>query len=250
MSHQGAFSSASLGRLSRLQRAGSNLPIHLLAMDHAVTEGWYEAQDPPSLIALECLASGVNGVVCHRGMMRLLPDNARKAIFLQLYGSPVLGTPKSQLLAPDAALTLDCVGVAVELNVNGTSEQLATAFTNVEHAQRLGLLTLLMVNYPADGAKDLTRALAIATQLAPDFIKISLPASHVDSVWSSALRLAIDQAPPVLLAGGKPDGNFERRLEDARQLGFSGTCVGRSYFDQSVRAANLALVRSTFATKT
>jgi DhnA family fructose-bisphosphate aldolase class Ia len=179
-------------------------------------------------------------------MIRLLPESKNCAVFLQLYGSPVLGTPKARLLEPDAALTLDCVGIAAEVNVDGPAAGLAEAAACVERAQRMGLLTLLMVTYAAADATSLIRALAIASQLAPDFIKIGLPPVEAMADEPASLRLAMQNSPPVLMAGGKSDGEFERRLRLAKTLGFTGTCVGRNYFHEPLRSASLKLVGDVF----
>jgi 2-amino-4,5-dihydroxy-6-oxo-7-(phosphonooxy)heptanoate synthase len=246
MTHNGAFSTASLGRLSRLDRLGGHKAVHLLAMDHAVTEGWYDGQDNPTIIAREVIAAGANGVVCHRGMLRLLPSEAKRAVFLQLYGSAILGTPKAQILSPQQALSLDCVGVSVELDADGDESKLASAFAVVEESQRLGLLTLLMVGFSGDSSSHIVRALAIATQVGPDFVKIRMVSDK--TIWDDdRVRQAVSQSPPLLMAGGKIGEDFETRLNAAKTLGFRGTCIGRSYFWSDQRSEHLRKVITTFA---
>lgn len=246
MTHQGATSSASLGRLSRLARLTAGGPVHLLAMDHAVTEGWYDGQDPPDRVAQECVDVGITGIVCHRGLIRLLPTAQRAGVFLQLYGSVGLGEAKSQLLDPEQALTLDCIGVSVELDVD-EGGGLASAFQVVERAQRLGLLTLLMLKYSGATSASMARALAIGSQVGPDFIKLRLVDDYALAAGDKALHNAIDRAPAVLMAGGSADEGLSKRLEVAKNLGFRGTCIGRNYFFQN-RHSNLKQVMSTFAT--
>lgn len=245
MTHQGATSSASLGRLSRLARLTSGGAVHLLAMDHAVTEGWYEGQDSPDRIAQECVDLGITGIVCHRGLLRLLPTAQRAGIFLQLYGSVGLGGVKSQLLEPEQALTLDCIGVSVELDVD-EGGGLASAFQVVERAQRLGLLTLLMLKYSGDTASNMARALAVGTQVGPDFIKLRLANDAVSTAGDAALEGAVERAPAVLMAGGSADEGLGKRLEAAKRLGFRGTCIGRNYFFGN-RHSNAERAVSTFA---
>jgi len=246
MTHSGANSSGSLGRLSRLKRLTSGGPIHLLAMDHAVTDGWYHGQDSPEQIARDCSEFRVNGVVCHRGMIRLLPEAARLPVFLQLYGSSSLGTAKAQLLRPDHALTLDCVGVSVELDVDAAGPNLALAFETVEHAQRVGLLTLLMLAYSGVTAGSMARALAIGTQLGSDFIKVRLPTTDLSIAADGQLCEAVRRAPPLLLAGGVPDGSLKEKLTVARKLGFRGTCIGRNYFYASERSNTAKIIADEF----
>jgi DhnA family fructose-bisphosphate aldolase class Ia len=247
MTHSGAAASASLGRLSRLERLGGRKGLNLLALDHAVTEGYYLGQDDPRVVVSDCVSHGIKGIVCHKGLLRALPLELRFPVFLQLFGASSLGIAKAQLLEPEVALTLDCVGVAVELNVDSDSSALSTAFQIVERAQHLGLLTLLMLSFKGEGAEPLTRAIVVASQVGSDFIKVGLPTlGLLTPSQRQALEQTVRDAPPLLLAGGTRDGSLDSKLNLARELGFSGTCIGRSYFWRPERQKNLDAVTRAF----
>ena len=248
MSHSGAYASSSLGRLSRLSRLGKREATHLLAMDHAVTEGLYPGQDMPQDIVRACIAEGISGVVCHRGFLRVISGDSPPPVFLQIYGSQVLGQAKVQLLDPEIALTLDCVGVAVELDTEGESKVLASAFNVVEHSQRLGLLTLVMASFKGDNATAFARGVTVASQTGADFIKTRLPPGIDVARHASVLEQAVQNAPPLLLAGGPRDQPLADNLRVAQGLRFSGTCIGRNYFWREDRSKNIDLVRRSFST--
>ena len=107
-----------------------------------------------------------------------------------------------------------------------------------------------MANYPVDDYELAAKAVVGATQLGADYIKLAMPSTPPSPVQKSHLKGIIEDAPPVLLAGGDPSEPLAAKLEIARSLGMQGTCIGRHYFDRNTRPSALATVRSAFSALT
>jgi DhnA family fructose-bisphosphate aldolase class Ia len=73
-----------------------------------------------------------------------------------------------------------------------------------------------------------------------------LPAHRPDVTETAMVEEVISEAPPVLLAGGPPDGSLETMLRMAYDLGLSGTCIGRHYFTAALCAQTSKATAAAF----
>jgi DhnA family fructose-bisphosphate aldolase class Ia len=116
----------------------------------------------------------------------------------------------------------------------------------VQQARDLGLLVLVMANYPGEDFTTASIAVVAASQFGADLIKMRLPKTTPTSAELAHLRRVISGAPPTLVAGGSADVDLTRTLALAREVGMKGTCIGRHYFDRAERATAIRTVLRTF----
>jgi len=84
-----------------------------------------------------------------------------------------------------------------------------------------------------DGKDDiniLADIIRYSTELGADIIKVNLPKNKITDGDRKLLFQVIENSPPVVLAGGSEFKNFEKVLSLAKDLGFSGVCIGRNIF--------------------
>jgi len=194
------------------------------------------------MIAFACSAAGINGVICHYGLVDKMPMSADFGVILQLHGNTSFDQSKSRVSSPLLASRLDCVGVAVEFQASASSRELAVTSELVQEAHDLGLLVLIMANYRGEDFETAQKAIVGAIQLDADLVKIRLPVN--DPVAEKRVRFSevVADAPQVLVAGGEASTDLEDTLVRASRLGALGTCIGRHYFDGASRTETLRLV--------
>jgi DhnA family fructose-bisphosphate aldolase class Ia len=226
------------GRVNRLRRIGPR-PIHLLALDHGVSMGWTDAQDPPSEIASACAGAGLSGVVCHHGAVEAMHVAGFDAVVLQMMGGMEPGGPKAVIASIETALEMDCVGVSLELPGSASPEALSTMSLLASSARRAGLVVLVMISTSPGDIDGAARAIVGANQLGADLVKVSVEGWASEKARLESTARVIRGSVPVLAAGGSGSSDLRDLLRTARDLGMSGTCVGRHYFEGAERALTL-----------
>ncbi len=239
--------SSQRGRNSRAQRLGLPGPLHLVAMDHGLSMGWTTSQDPPQQVVESCRQHGLQGAICHPGLLDRMAPAKGFEVLLQLHGSTSADRTKSRTAQPMLAVESDCVGVAVEFQSTGPSQALTVTSDLIQTAHDLGLLVLVMANYLGESYADAAIAVVGAGQLDADIIKVRLPEHKPTSAERKQLRRIIEESCPVLVAGGNPTSDLALTLGNAASLGMSGTCIGRHYFDSDTRTRAVSEVKSLFS---
>ncbi len=185
----------------------------------------------------------------------MLPPSVRAGLVLQTFGRPSLGTQAEAKVVTcrvDDALRLaaDAISVQMDLNASGLSHVVHALSLMISDAARYEVPVLLMVTPSSRGDpyKAVADALRISTELGADLIKVGLPreAARANADQRAALRRAVLHAPPALFSGGERRSDFIARLTLARDLGFSGACIGRSVFQDPEPGAVLEEIAAVF----
>lgn len=246
----------SCGKVRRLERLRTPEGAYLwLAMDHGLTHGQIDGLTDLSPSLALAASTSVTGVVVNRGVATMLPPSIRAGLVLQTFGLPSLGSrPEAKVVTcrVDDALRLaaDAIAVQMDLNASGLPHVVHALSLMVSDAARYEIPVLLMVTPsrcgdPYEAGAD---ALRISTELGADLIKVGLPpeTAKADPDQLAVLRRAVVHAPPTLLAGGERRGDLIARLALARDLGFSGACIGRSVFQDPEPGAVLKEIAAVF----
>jgi fructose-bisphosphate aldolase / 2-amino-3,7-dideoxy-D-threo-hept-6-ulosonate synthase len=148
-------------------------------------------------------------------------------------------------------LGADAVSVQLDLNAAGLSHAVHALSLMVGEAAFYDVPVLVMVTPRAEGPpwEAAAHALRICTELGADMIKIGLASEIVTEASSSELEIlceAVRNSPPVLLSGGEIREDLPHRLAVARELGFSGACIGRHVFQDPEPEAVLETVAAAF----
>jgi len=246
------------GKARRLARLRSQAGVYVwLALDHGLTRGVLEGlADPGPSLALAA-SSDATGVVVNRGLASLLPERARAGLVLQTFGLPVTGAGRAARVptcrVEDALrLSADAIAVQLDLNAAGLPEAIRALSSTISDAAAFDLPVLIMMTAleADDEFEAFADALRICTELGADTVKIALP-QRVDEASRRELavvREALERSPPTLLCGGERSDGFAERLALARDLGFSGACVGRHVFQAPNPAAVLETIANAFQT--
>lgn len=218
-------------RLARLCYKNKFYPI--LALDHGLTTGSDDAvllQRKSEII--DSCADSIRGVVLTYGVARST-SNHNVPLILQCFGAP-LDIQKVPVATVEQALRLDAAAVSVQINFDNTnnlSSQIRDISSFLSEAHSTGMPVLFMA--AGFDSSDLNRAaevIRICQELGADLIKIRcvIPEIQVDDL--SNLISAIEQAPPLLLAGGPLHQEIITEVIRATELGFKGFCIGRNIF--------------------
>jgi class I fructose-bisphosphate aldolase len=240
-------------RLARLRTAeGTYL---WLALDHGLTHGTVNGLKDMSVPLTLASSPGVTGVVVNRGSVASVSAQASAGLVLQTFGLPALGDrrdAKVPVCRVDDAVRLSADAVAVQLDVNaaGLPGAVRALSATVSDAAGCGMPVLAMVTAAATGSpySAISDVLHICTELGADLIKVALPdaVTSADEDELDIVRGALLAAPPTLVAGGDRSEGFATRLGIARDLGFSGTCIGRNVFQAPDPAAVLGSISAAF----
>jgi DhnA family fructose-bisphosphate aldolase class Ia len=229
-------------RLRRLKAGKSHYA--LLALDHGLTEG-HTSESPPlpfDSFLTECSGSFGGFVANYGTASKLTQWPVNMSLVLQCFGAPK-GYSRSLISTIDAALSLDAVAVSVQVDWNdkGLSERISEIGGFICNAHSVGLHVLLMVN--GDGStSNLPRSIRVCQEMGADLIKVNC---EIDTFKTSDEDVisAIRNGPPVLMAGGARTTGFLEKAKNAAELGLSGYCVGRNFYqstDPRALAADLA----------
>lgn len=235
---------AGWGKLRRLERLRNHRGQYLwLALDHGLSRGALAGMHDLSALVSLAAAPGLSGVVTNRGVASMLPPTVSSGLVLQAFGRPEAGGGRAAKVptcrVEDAIrLAADAVSVQLDLGARGLSHAVHAASLLISDAASYDIPVLAMVT-PARTESEPYQAHAdairICTELGADLIKIGLPTelanAHPEQL--AAFRTVVGNSPPLLVAGGERDGDLSQRTAVARELGFSGACIGRSVFQDS-----------------
>lgn len=210
----------------------------LLALDHGLTYGGAHSVEPARVKSLLQICEGkIGGVVLTFGLAKFVdPDDDLPPLIVQCFGGP-LEAKKVQVASVEQALRLKATAVSVQMSLSAErppqSSQIREIGRFVAVADLHGLPVLFMVtvqdpsNLPSVG-----RAIRISQELGADLIKIRAVLREVVPLHEvESLATVVNQAPPVLLAGGPTGSDLIAEADvAARRLLFSGYCVGRNIF--------------------
>lgn len=240
--------SDTIRRLSRIRTQGF-YPI--LALDHGLTVGFGDGVPPQVTEDLARLcASDVSAVVVNYGIARACADKLELPLILQCFGAP-LSNPRRKIATLEQALRLDAAAVAVQLDLRpGTdvSSQTSEIAGFVSDAHSMGVPVLFMASYgDTHDLETVAGAIRVCHELGADLIKVPFRVAEPTSDEALlSLAATISMAPPVLLAGGEPTPDILSRLKQAKRIGFSGYCIGRSIFRAPNPQKAAAEIRAAF----
>jgi DhnA family fructose-bisphosphate aldolase class Ia len=211
-----------------------------LALDHGLSQGAFNglrSLDPALALLSEQI---LTGVVVNRGFAASVAMRAPAGLVLQTFGIPGLGDAQGvrvQTCSVEDAVRLaaDAVAVQLDLNAPHLPRAVRSICRTISDAARWDIPVLAMVTArehdpPAQAVADAVR---VCTELGADLIKVGLPPeiANADRSDLAGLRETIRGAAPTLLGGGERREDLPNRLATARDLGFSGACIGRSIFE-------------------
>ncbi|HEX6667339.1 MAG TPA: hypothetical protein VF081_12170 [Solirubrobacterales bacterium] len=239
--------------MARLQSArGSYL---WLALDHGLTFGNIRGLGGLADLLAAADEVGVSGIVANRGGAAAMPPASSAGLVLQTFGRPSLtgdsGAKVPTCRIDDAVrLAADAISIQLDLGGPGLSQAIHAISLMISDAATCDIPTVAMVKIAKgnDPLRATADALRISTELGVDLIKIGLPV-EMDTANSDqivALRQAVALSAPALLAGGERREDFTERMAAARDLGFSGACIGRSVFQDPDPESVLAAMSAVF----
>lgn len=224
-------------RLSKLQRGRV---FSILALDHSLTSGVVKGLEDTILWSRFADKVGLAAIVANYGTARNLPENRKHALVLQMMGAPDLHGKRQSRRVANAVigeairLDADCVSVQVDFTSDDLHETLYDISNIRTQAHELAIPVLFMITQPQPNfrtVQDIANAVKACSELGADLIKVAYDCEIRDNDKSP---LFDKQSPAVLLAGGEQNEAFLHNLAAAKQVGFSGYCIGRNIF-QSVQ---------------
>lgn len=237
-------------RLLKMQHDKRYLLI--LALDHSLTsgpiKGIYSIGEINNWVS-DTNSLPIPSVVLNAGIVDKLNVVYKKNIIVQLMGLPDrlnAGVNKVHTSTVKRAISLGATAVSVQLNLNSTDLNFAVTGISkiVDEASLYGLPVLFMLNHPDyETAEEFSYAVRISAELGADIIKTRIPSNPEERKKVSPFT---SLHPPVILAGGSISNTFERDLLDAKEMGFSGVCVGRNIFQNAKPEECVKLIDSVF----
>jgi DhnA family fructose-bisphosphate aldolase class Ia len=224
----------------------------MLALDHGLTVGHGAGV---SLLALPSLLDGcqedIGAAVMTYGLARLTYSHRKVPIIIQCFGAP-LGHPKFQVCSLEQVLKLDARGVAVQVDFSLSEEALRYQLRSVSilvgqaHAANLPVLFMIRPQEDAD-LTQLSHSIRFCIELGADLIKARCNVLDPEQKDYSEFKALLGASPPVLLAGGAANSNILSEVSVAREVGFSGYCIGRNIFQASNPLTMCRMLREAWA---
>ena len=207
----------------------------ILALDHGLTVGHKESVDI-SLVPkiLEGCGDTVGSVVMTYGLAKYtIPKSVEIPLIIQCFGAPHQH-PKFKVCNIDQVLALEAKGVAVQVNFGLRRKKLNELLKEVskltQQAHKEGLPVLFMVNPDINDLITLSKTIRFCLELGADLIKIRYNTLKLDSEEKEDLKKLLKFYPPVLLSGGGLKPDIIEQVKVAKEVGFSGYCIGRNIF--------------------
>lgn len=221
--------------------AGGRRHWSLLAIDHGLTDSSdaVPAARVPQL--LQDCSTELGAAVLTYGLARSVRRAESVPVVVQCVGAP-FGLRKVQVCTVADVLRVGGVGISVQINfgldAESLEQQIETVGRLVGHAHSEGLPVLFMISPKAiDSLHDFEFPIRVCHELGADLVKVSCNPKHLSSILDDEqIRGALDGAPPVVLAGGAVRGDLLPQLQKARDIGFSGFCIGRNIFNNPAPA--------------
>jgi len=231
------------GRLESLQQRiqklkAGNGSFALLALDHGLTYGVGQTVEPAKVKSLlQTFRGRIGGVVLTFGLAKYLKLNGENTpLIVQCFGGP-LQAEKVQVASIEQALRLRATAVSVQLSIceskppDSSQTREIAGFVSVSYQHGLPVLFMISGHDPSN-LLFVANVIRIAQEMGADLIKVrAVPKETAPTEELEALATTVNQAPPVLLAGGTMGTALIAEAETAaRRLSFSGYCVGRNIF--------------------
>jgi len=241
----------SWGKSRRLAKLKKDNYFLILAMDHALSNGpisgistinevnkWVKFSEENHLPAV---------VLNHRYIYNL--DVFHKTnIVVQTMGltnssGNINKVPLSNI---DDMPLVDASAISIQINFEAKNLEYAIqSISNiVSQANRYHYPVLFMVgNSDWKTAEAFNYAVRVCGELGADLIKIHLPSNAQELQKLTPFH---PNEPALLLAGGESMSHFEERLQNAKNLGFQGICLGRNIFQSETPLETLKIIDTIF----
>jgi fructose-bisphosphate aldolase/2-amino-3,7-dideoxy-D-threo-hept-6-ulosonate synthase len=226
------------GTQARLERIGTDGRYLVVPMDHGITMGAVRGLKEIESTIDAVTRGGADAVLTQKGIAPRVHGNTNGAGYIvHLNGSTVVGPDENDKRVTgtvEEAVRLGADAVSVHLNVGSNYEgkQVEDLARVTDAADRLGMPVLAMTYARGPGVDEsdpeaLGHAARLGEELGADLIKTgySGDAESFEHVVEST-RL------PVVIAGGKPDGDRAtlEAVRGAMDAGGAGVSMGRSVF--------------------
>lgn len=228
-------------RMKRLFRTADHRSV-IIAADHGAIAGPMKGIESPAALTALCAASGVDGMLVHRGFLHAALDAWPGSLGLVLRltgGFTVLGGrfEEEYLGSAEDALALDAAaaGCTVKFGHPREGSFMREAARLVADCERHGLPVMMETMAWKDGkqvhdAESLALALRAAEELGATFLKSPLPDAPLEDLARQCRAMLRGVQVPVLVLGGEGAGSFEdllRRVAIALDAGAAGIAIGR-----------------------
>jgi fructose-bisphosphate aldolase/2-amino-3,7-dideoxy-D-threo-hept-6-ulosonate synthase len=223
----------------------------ILALDHGLTVGNDAAV---SMYALPGVLDGcrkdIGAAVMTYGLARFIRSQNSLPLIIQCFGAP-LGHPKFKVCTLEQALKLDARGVAVQVDFSLSKEELRWQLQSVSilvgQAHGANLPVLFMIRSQEDtDLTELSKSIRFCIELGADLIKARCDVLDRNQKGYAEFRAFLGASPPVLLAGGAANNDILSEVSAAREVGFSGYCIGRNIFQASNPSAMSRMLREAW----
>lgn len=222
----------------RIQNLRTGGFFALLALDHGLTYGGTNSVDPEKISSLLHTCQGkIGGVVLTFGLAKhLKTDDDLPPVIIQCFGGP-LEAEKVQIASVEQALRLKAVAVSVQLSLDAQRPPRSShtreigRFVAAADQHDLPVLFMVTVQDPSN-LNSVGKAIRVSQELGADIIKVRVVLrEEAPLIEVERLAYVVNQAPPVLLAGGPTGSDLMAEAQAAAcRLAFSGYCVGRNIF--------------------
>lgn len=207
----------------------------IMALDHGLTVGHKDSVSITNLnILLEGCQENIGAVVKTYGLARVTSTYNKLPLIIQCFGAP-LGHPKVQVCSIAQALSVGARGVAVQIDFSlpegVLGEQLISIskFVGRAHEENLPVLFMIAPHEKYELCQ-LSQSIRFCIELGADIIKTRCDVLSLENEDFPSFKELIKGSPPLLLAGGSASRNILYEVVAARNLGFSGYCIGRNIF--------------------
>jgi DhnA family fructose-bisphosphate aldolase class Ia len=243
------------GRARRLQRLWGPVPGRtvLLPADQAVTMGPIAGLDSIRTQMKPFLDGRPDGIIGHRGLLRLIPAETIKSTSIIMHLSagtalsgrghvkkPTGEVSEAVRLGADAVSAQVTFGVPEEIDMLHHLAQLAGACDAWE-LPLIGMVYVAGAQGEADAPK-IAHAARAAAELGCDIVKVPWTGS-----LESFARVVDSCFTPVVMAGGDPTDSWADLLltvSEAMSAGAAGVCIGRHVHQHPAPATALAELRA------
>lgn len=233
---------SSIGKLLRLRQLLSNESGRaiLVPIDHGVTYGPIDGLKKMDVLFQHLSSAGIDGVICHNGIMQQYHQyfNKNLNLILHLSASTMLSPSQYRKVIVNSvenAVRSGATAVSIHVNLGNEYEDIMLQdFGNVvQKCNDWGMPLIAMVYCRGDNIDNksyidnIKLAARVAAELGADLVKINYTGDK------ELFHSVVEGCPvPILIAGGEKiqDELFYKMLEDALDAGAMGVALGRNVF--------------------
>lgn len=226
------------GKTIRLNRILSNNKILSVPLDHGMTNGPISNLGRFCTLVSKVVNAGATCIICHKGMVRFLPNLHQTGLVIHLSASTDLVNEvnKSLVCNVEEALKYGADAVSVHVNIGNSFEPYMIKDLSYISSQcndfGMPLIAMMYVrddfNVNINDCSKLEHAVRIASELGADIVKISSPSTIKE------LKSIVTNSPiPIIVAGGERYSDDSQLIEKTRSLmttGIAGVSFGRNIF--------------------